>query len=100
LVGAPPSSNKHWSDDEISFLIITRGQMPKGVGHLCLRGLCPCRHDATRRLCVSKEGLLRDSLKVLGLPTGYYRDDLDPLVMMLRAVCASKLLIPIVRQNG
>ena len=55
--------------------------MPKGQkGRLCLNGLCPCRHEASRRLFVKKEPLLRASLKVLGLEKGYYRDDLVPLV--------------------
>ena len=53
-------------------------------GAKCMNGLCPCGQDASRRLCVSlcvtKESPLRRSLKVLSLPRGRYRDDLNDLV--------------------
>jgi len=49
-----------------------------------MNGLCPCGQDSSRRLCVSlcvtKESPLRRSLKVLSLPRGRYRDDLNDLV--------------------
>ena len=49
-----------------------------------MNGLCPCGQGASRRLCmslcVSKESPLRRSLKVLCLPQGRYREELDSLV--------------------